>query len=342
MNEVYINGKFLTQQTTGVQMFAIEIVKELIKLEPNLKILAPKVDSIPVWAEQNIIFIGNKKGVLWEQFDPPQFLHRKGNPLLINLCNAAPIRYSNQIITLHDVAFIDHPEWFSKKFVWWYKFMIKKIISSPKKVITVSNFSRQRIEEVYPITKGNIKVIPNGSPTDLSSIHSDIKQKYILTTGSLDPRKNLKTIIKAFTNAQLTGWKLKIAGVENASFNSIEKTNHPDIEWLGYVERSELLNLYSKASIYVSASLYEGFGIPVLEAMHAGCKIILSDISTYKELYPKNVYYFAPEDPNHLVELLKEVSELEISFVDYSDTISKYSYSNSAKLYLHEINNITL
>ena len=116
---IYINARFLTQKVTGVQRYAIEICKLLPKevLEKKIIFVAPaKAKLNPLFEKFNCVVIGKFEGQLWEQIDLPIFLKKEGNPLLINFVGIGPIWYKNKIMTIYDLAFKHHPEWFSKVF----------------------------------------------------------------------------------------------------------------------------------------------------------------------------------------------------------------------------------
>ena len=169
---IYINAKFLTQKVTGVQRFAIEICKGLIKIEPNIVLLTPrKVINEELYPEFKIVSCGINKGNLWEQIDLPIFLNKRGTPLLLNLTNSAPLLYKNKIITIHDVAFEQDPSWFSFKFRTFYKFLIPKNIKRSKLTFTVSNFSNNEIIKYYKIKHSKIKVVFNFFNKNIFSIN---------------------------------------------------------------------------------------------------------------------------------------------------------------------------
>ena len=145
---IYLNGRYLTQQLTGVQRFAFEITKQLYKhyknkliiLLPNNVYICRAYKDIPF----NIKKIGITSGHLWEQIDIPIYLLRKSKPLLINLTNSAPIFYSNKISTIHDLS-VFHTNWYNKYYSLFYKFMISRLISNSINILTVSQFTKKCI-----------------------------------------------------------------------------------------------------------------------------------------------------------------------------------------------------
>lgn len=158
-----INSRFLTQQITGVQRFAIEIslrLKDMLK--DNVLFVAPNnIVQFEIAKQLNVKIIGKHTGHLWEQWDLPKWLKHNGSPLLLNLCNLAPLRYKNKISTIHDVSFVRFPQTYSRKFLLLYQFIIPKIILSSKLILTVSQFSKDEIVDVYKTDDKKIVVVYN-------------------------------------------------------------------------------------------------------------------------------------------------------------------------------------
>jgi glycosyltransferase involved in cell wall biosynthesis len=203
MNHFYINGKFLTQPLSGVQRYAAEISKHLSYLTTDFSVVTSyeKIEA-GIIPENNMVRIGQKTGPLWEQFSLPTFLNRKHRPLLLNLCNMAPVFYKNKIVCIHDISFIRNPSWFSTSFYRYYKTLIPLIIKSSKHLITVSEFSRSEIIDYYKIQEDKISVIPGGIasaflPSDqlVPASISLQRRPFFLFVGSIDPRKNLLTLL---------------------------------------------------------------------------------------------------------------------------------------------------
>ena len=349
MQEVWINARFLTQQISGVQRFAIELSQELKLLYPNINFVAPKnIIHDDIAKKLEVVTIGDRNGQLWEQYDLLKFLKNKNNPLLINLCNSAPIKYRNNIVTLHDLAFIKNPNWFSFYFRIWYRYLIPQICKKAKHIFTVSEFSKNEIETNLDIDSKNITVIYNGLSKELiehkiSKEDININKKFILTVGSINPRKNIKSLITAFNSLNLEDYELLIVGAENANFKDEElPLTNDKVRFLGFVDDQKLWTLYSQAELFVYPSLYEGFGIPVLEALYFECPTIVAPLEVYKEIYGnfdvKLSYtngHYTENYANSIREKLNEgLNKKQIP----QEIINKYSYSESAK----KINQIIL
>jgi len=313
--EIYINARFLTQKTTGVQRFAIEIAKNLHQLNPAIKFIAPKnIIHHDLAEELGVISFGFLKGHLWEQIELPIYLSTKGNPLLINFCNTAPLLYQNKIVSIHDLAFMVNPKWFSKKFATFYNYLIPQIAKSAKHIITVSNSSKKEIENLIGINPTKISVVYNGitfkSSTGINQPEAINKTNYFLTVSSIDPRKNLQKLIEAFITWNPKDLKLVVIGGKNNNFSEASITAHDSIVALGYVSDQELINYYQHAICFVYPSLYEGFGLPPLEALAFGTNVIASDIPSIREVCNDSILqYFDPNNTESIIAALRFASE---------------------------------
>lgn len=328
---IIINGRFLTQGITGVQRFAHEIIRELDNIvnRGEYKILAPKNIIYEELKYKNIEIeiCGNLVGHLWEQLELP-FYVRKNKGQLLNLCNTAPI-INPGIVTIHDIQTRVHPEFFSKKFVLWYNLMNKFNIKNSKKIITVSEFSKNEIIKYYGVSSKKINVIYNGwqhmdriERDESILIRLNIKtEEYILGVSSMNPNKNFKYILGL---AKLhPEYKFVIVGKKNSNVfkdESIEELKN--LTWAGYVSDEELKSLYANAKAFIFPSFYEGFGIPPLEAIACGCKnIFVSNTSCLPEIYKNGVIYMNP----------KKVQKQKEEIIKPKELLRLYSWKKSVK-----------
>lgn len=336
-NKIYINARFLTQETTGVQRFAIEISK-ILKSQFSDKYIwvSPKNilnDEIAKLLE--VVEIGNFSGHLWEQIELPSYLKKNESSLLLNLCNTAPVFYSNKISTIHDMAFFENPLWFSKKFATFYRFLIPRIIRSSKKILTVSKFSKNEIIKYTSTPKENIDIVYNAVSKEFTNNQIQ-KEDYILTVGSLNPRKNLNTLIEGFQMIEDDSVKLVITGSKDKVFANDyyhhQINENTNIVFTGHLNDNELLELYQKAKVFVFPSLYEGFGIPPLEAMACGVPVITSNIPVFRELYKDSALFFSStEELTSKLKLLITNIDLQNKLVDRGlNQVEKYSWESSA------------
>ncbi len=348
---VFINGRFKHQPLTGVQRFAEELTIELAQHRGKYVVLLvhKKVAKTHI-ATQLVAF---KNGVLWEQLILPFYLKIRGNPLLINFCNSAPMLYNNQIVTLHDVAFKEHPSWFSENFVRWYNFLIPKIIKRSKHVLTVSRFSKSEIEKYYKISPTKITVLYNGVPqfAQLKNTEKPIVEgKYALCVGSISERKNQLKLIEAFLKMKNPTFTLVFAGGYNpAVFNNqqhlIEQMEASEsIVFIQNPTDLALTNLYKFATFTIYVPLYEGFGIPVLESVAFGKPVLLSDIPVFNELFSEIALFTPAHDADKMKEAMLElVDSIDLwkhKIEKFDCEKSEYSYAKSAIKLNNVVNSI--
>ncbi|AFK05414.1 glycosyl transferase group 1 [Emticicia oligotrophica DSM 17448] len=314
---IVVNCRFLTQNITGVQRFAIEICKNLKKIEPNIVFVAPhNIIHVDIASELNIVVIGKLSGQIWEQIELPIYLKYKNNPLLINLANTAPIFYTNNVITLHDIAYLVYPEAYSKKFLFWYKFMIPKLLRRAKCIFTVSEFSKNEICRFYDIQPERISVVYNAVSSEFTNkkcIDENKRETFFLALSSLSERKNLISLFKAFNivSEQKHDVKLFVIGdkVSN-SFNTLDVSNYitnGKIVFLGRISDEQIVEYYSNALAFIFPSFYEGFGIPPLEAQACNCPIIVSNQSSLPEIFRNSALYCNPYSVQSIADSMLQI-----------------------------------
>lgn len=336
MSNIYINARFLTQNITGVQRFALEICQELIKLRDDIVLLVPSTfESNPLFKSLPLKIIGNKSGLYWEQIELPNFLNKQGNPLLLNLCNRAPIFYKNNIIVLHDMIFKRYPKTVSLGFGLFYKFMVPILIKRAKKILTVSQFSKQEILYFYPKCHSDIEIIYNAVDKKFKP-HYDNRhnERYLLAVSSDFPHKNFESLVKAFLLLNHPSLKLKIVGSKGSIASQYQ--NEKTIDFLGRVSDEQLIELYQNAYAFVFPSLYEGFGIPPLEAQACGCPVISSNLSVMPEVLGDSVIYFNPKEINDIKEKMNLLLEDEYLYKELVtkglQNVARFSWADSAQI----------
>lgn len=338
--KLFINARFLTQPITGVQRFAIEISKQIIKNFPDVHFIAPKNILHSDLAEEfKVITTGNFSGHLWEQLELPMFLKKQNSSYLLNLANTAPIYYPYNFIVIHDMAVFDFSSAYSSLFKEYYQFILPRIGKSAKKVFTVSSFSQERIKAHLGISS---IIIPNSVNQKFSQSGTLIKDKYILAVSSLDPKKNFPGLINGFLSSNIKDHTLRVIGSSNRVFNKSSQVNHyNNITFTGYIKDEELKQLYQNATAFIYPSFYEGFGIPPLEAMASGCPTIVSDIPSLREVCGDASIYVNPYDISDIANKLREVcynSELQTYLHKKGlENIRRFSWEDSSLKLMHYI-----
>lgn len=342
--KIYINGRFLTQRITGVQRYALEMTKALDSLISDDKslqkqeyiLIAPN-DVLYNIELKNMSFIqrGVLKGHLWEQLELPIY-SRDG--FLMNFCNCAPLLKRNQTVTIHDAAVSAVPQAFSLAFRTWYKLMFMWLGRRLKQIFTVSEFSKKELHKYYGIPLNKIHVTYNGID-HIKNLEVDegiidregLKdKKYILAVSSMNPSKNFPLILDVARI--MPEVEFIIAGGSNAKvFKSAGLDVPQNARLIGYVSDEELMALYRHASVFVYPSLYEGFGIPPLEAMVCGCPVIVSDIEVFHEVYGDSVEFCNPCRVESWMLRIKHILSFENYFKYKTELLCKYKWNIAAK-----------
>lgn len=309
---LYVNGRFLCNKMDGISRFSLEICKQLKRLGLDFKIVIPKWLEYENEESFEIVRFGSLKSHFWEQIDLLRFLKTKGNPLLLNLSGLGPLFYNNQIITIHDLSFYENKKWFSKSYTLFYSIATPVLARNALKILTVSNFSKIEIIKYLKIDEKKIEVIYNAAADDgENSIHSRdvspivnsiLNDKYVLAVSSIDPRKNLQRLIDSFLELNLENYKLVLVGKTSNHFNVKLSADSRNVIFTGFVSDSELSILYKKCEFFIYPSLYEGFGIPPLEAMKNDCAVIVSQIPSMQEVCGDAVLYVNPYDKKDIGE----------------------------------------
>lgn len=338
---IVVNARFLTQPISGVQRYAIEICKELKKHFNDIVFISPKcILHEDVAKELNVITFGRLNGHLWEQVELPYYLKKNKNPLLICLANTAPILYKNKITVLHDIAFERFPRNFSWKFRYTYRFLIPRIVRSSIVMLTVSEFSRDEISDVYGVSKEKVRVVYCAVASKFVPKKNNIvKESYLLAVSSLNYQKNFHSLIQAFNKLENKTIKLYLVGAINKNFANPQLVkdieSNERIVFLGRINDDELISLYSNAECFIYPSLYEGFGIPPLEAQSCGCPCVISNAASLPEVGGDSVIYCNPysvEDISVQIEKVINSTDLQEKLVLLGfDNVKRFSWKESSK-----------
>jgi glycosyltransferase involved in cell wall biosynthesis len=301
-NKFTINGRFLTQNVTGVQRYAREITSILTRTKGNelFSVVTPRLVSGVPFNQFGATPVGRLSGHLWEQAELPYFTR---DQLLLNLCNTGPLCHRNQVTVIHDAAVFAAPSGFSKNFLAWYRYLLPRICRRSRLVVTVSEFSKTQLVKYCGADSRCIAVVPNGvDHIDRIDIDPDTLQKFhledhpfVLGVGSLHPNKNFGLFIKVAEALAEMGVEFVVAGGGDSQVFADAGLASDQVRFLGYVTDGELKALYTHAACLVFPSFYEGFGIPPLEAMRCGCPVIASDAASLPEVCGDAALYASPD-----------------------------------------------
>jgi len=249
-------------------------------------------------------------------------------PDLVHVQYTAPIACpSPVVVSVHDISFLEHPEYFTWVRAQQLRFTVSRTIKRAARVITPSEFSRRRLLEAYDPDPSKVSVVPIAVSSTFRPISHEsalrwvsdrfqIREPYVLTVGDLQPRKNQIGLIRAFeelvrTHPQLPH-KLVIVGKQTWFADRIMDTATQSsvadrIVFTGFVNDDELLQLYNACQLMVFPSFYEGFGLPILEAMACGRAVACSNTSSMPEVANAAALLFDPENQGEIVRAMRDV-----------------------------------
>jgi glycosyltransferase involved in cell wall biosynthesis len=287
---------------------------------------------------------------LWEQIELP-FYAKDG--LLFSPANIGPFFHGKQVVTIHDTSIYVFPDAYSKTFRLKYDAIFKRLASVAKKILTISEFSKREIHDRLNVPLDRIECVLSGGDHFLKIIpDNDILNQYnldetpyFLGVSSQSKHKNTQGLIRAFQLLNRTDIKLLLVG---GNFSSVFINNKQDLPrntiQLGYVSDAELSALYRNAKALVFPSFFEGFGLPILEAMSLGCPVICSNTSSLPEVGGDAVLYINPDDPETIVDqmrtLLESVELQEKLSADGKIQANRFKWMNTATKVLFELKNL--
>ncbi|WP_285017309.1 glycosyltransferase family 1 protein [Novosphingobium sp. fls2-241-R2A-195] len=312
---LFINGRFLVQQATGVQRAAREVTVALDRLlgrgavDADVTLLAPPGP----WVQRlsldyiKVETVGRFGGVLWEQFDLPGYA--RGGTLLC-LGNSAPARSLTErdtdvVVMVHDVSFLDHPGAYKLTYRIGHRMMLPLLMRAARAIVTVSETERERLVRLAPAAAPRISVAPNGGwSTDIAASTGEVEglppPGYGLYVGSLSHRKNFaRTLEAAIRLAREDGLHFVFVGATGRVLRQ-PRCDVPDdvadrIHFLGQVnDAASLARIYRDARFLLFPSLYEACPLPPVEAAHFGCPVVVSNIPSMWERCGRGVIYCDP------------------------------------------------
>jgi glycosyltransferase involved in cell wall biosynthesis len=323
-----INGLVTPPQPVGIGNYIRELVRALQEYRPELRItiigfkyykntifsgvkLSKTTQVLELPISYSPRFLSLPWTVLWMRFKLNRLLNKLDADVFWHPNTAyLPKLQIPTIITIHDLLECDTNEYgFASSY--YRKWVLEKFDFRASAIVTVSDFSAERIRFHYPNLSSRIHVIPPFVKIKANT-EQVVKEKLVLCVSNMKPYKNLITLIRAFQESELpkNGWKLVICGNITDDY---KKANgfygDTTIITTGYIDEISLKQWYKRAKVYVSPSTYEGFDLPVWEAMNSGCKLVLSDIGVHKSDELVSSLFFSPKSHNDLVSLFSKMHE---------------------------------
>lgn len=360
--KIFINGRFLSQEITGVQRVAKELIMAIDALLEEDESLSKKFQFVLLTPSEHLGPLPTRKiahkvvmgggGHRWEQLGLPFALGARD--LLISLCNTGPLAHRHQIVLIHDAAVFARPCGYRKAFVAWYRMMQWGLRLRGASIATVSEFSRLELARFMRMPKDSIFIIRNGvghlrevEPDSSKLVELGVSSKrYVLAVGSIHPNKNLQVLMEAWRRLSDQTLTLVMVGGDNRRiFEANDVRSIDDVRnilFTGRVTDSQLAALYRHALCFVFPSLYEGFGLPPLEAMTLDCPVISSNAAAMPEVLQEAPEYFSPGSVDELVATLRRVNgseDIRASMIERGRYVAeRYDWRESAR---HLIKHIT-
>jgi glycosyltransferase involved in cell wall biosynthesis len=324
---IMFNGKFLSARPTGVHRVAGELITHIDRLlsrrvaegsaaERRWSLVCPRDAHEPLGLE---VIQRRRAGVLtwqpWEQLELP--LIARG-AVLVNLCNLAPLSHSRSVTLIHDAQVFLTPRSYSKAFLAWYRFALPRIGAGAARLVTVSDYSRDRLAESGVAPWDAISVVPNGvdhlaevaaEPAILGRLGL-ARRGFVLGAANAQSHKNVAVLFEAFADPALGGLTLVLAGADGAeAFAAAGAPPPPDVVFAGRVSDAELRSLYENAACLAFPSTTEGFGLPPLEAMLLGCPAVVAPCGALPEVCGDAALYAPHDDAAAWAHAIRSLAE---------------------------------
>lgn len=344
-----INGRFVVRKLTGQERFATELLRELDKIceKDEFVLVVPEyAETLPDYKNIKIVKYGKVKSHFWEQISLYHYC-KKHHLVSVNLTSTCPLLDCG-IVCCHDAAAYEIRELLTQNLYGrlsyiWHQMMIGAVKRSKYPIITVSHYSKSRLSKFMKVPKSRFHIISNAWQHYLrvnedESIFEKLPKgyergEYFMALSSLSPQKNFVWVKEvAKRNPQK---KFLIVGrAEGFTKLGTDDLLESNLHFTGYLTDGEIKSLMKGCRAFIHPAVYEGFGIPPIEALSCGAELIVSTAACLPEVYGNSAHYIDPHNYDvDLDELLKE------PVAPASQVLDKYSWSSEAKKLLNLLRN---
>jgi len=356
--KIAIIGDALDYQYAGIYYYTKELINALARLDKKNEYWIVREKSTGDFSENvKELIIPSKKipgaGAYRLFVSIPKILTKKGVDIVVEPRHFGPFnlpKHIKRVTVIHDLSPLHNPEWHQFLSSKLQQLFLPTILKRADHIITNSKFTAQDVIKYFPFTKNKTTGILLGKENffkpqfhQATLTRFGLDTPYLLHTGTIEPRKNLSILVKAFeqikkeksTDLQLVlvgklGWKSESLQ-QQINVSPFKK----EIKLLGYVERAALPTIYTGARAFVYPSHFEGFGLPVLEAMSCGTPVIVSNVSSLPEIVGTSGLTFLANNQAQLIKKINQVLDKESLQQDLSEKslqqAAKFSWDKTAQ-----------
>ena len=290
----------MRREIGGVERWARELSERLPRLRPErYAVIRPPAA------------LAYKAGQAWEQIALP--LAARGSTLLLSPANLAPLAGRGTVVVIHDAAPFRAPDWYGRVYGAWHRALVPRIARGARLVIVPSEFVRTELAGLFGLDTTRVQAIHPGVDAGFADASESepllrrlgLEGPYVLALGTDSPRKNLGLLDRIAPRLEAGGLQVAIAGSERAY---LPRSAPGSARRLGYVPEADLPALYASAAAFAMPSLYEGFGLPCIEAMAAGTPVVAANRAALPEACGGAALLADPDDPDAFGAALLEAA----------------------------------
>lgn len=339
-----VDGSFFAQCLSGIQRYSIELLAALDRIAPPglVEIVTPQGVETPHYTNLKVVPFGTHRGGIWQQLDYPKYLKQRGAKGLAT-CNVIPLFGFSGIAVVHDVCYRARRDFYTGSLrdrlsAAWHCLQYRRIAQKAERIITVSEFSKSEITKYYGVPASKMDVVYNAwqqmqrlaPDEEIFAHHPELKPgAYYFSMANLLKNKNFPWVLRAAKAKPDAVFAIAGGGSLAAEAERLGLADLPNVLYLGYVSDGAAKALMAHCKAFLFPTLYEGFGIPPLEAVACGApQIIVSDTPCMREVYGDCAAYIDLA-ANH-----GDVDAVTPAQTDPAALLEKYSWDKSAAVLL--------
>lgn len=334
--KIGLNARYLQRRMTGIERYISELIKNVTLIDDTKQFVLFFCGHEPIpdlKLSKNVSTYISRKNtknrslrIIWEQFLLAKELKENQISLFHGPSFVAPLlKPCKYVVTVHDLSYYLFPKSLTGITRLYFSVFLPYSLKKADKIIADSHSTKKDIMRLFRISETKIKVIHLGIDKLYTSVKNkrflgeiktkyNLPQKFILFTGMLSPRKNLPRMLRAFSSIKKNGWphKFVIVGAKGWLYDSIfaqvKKLNlEKEVIFTEYVPDKDLPAFYTLADLFMFSTLYEGFGLPILEAMACGCPVVTSTTSSMPEVAGKAALLVNPRDTKAIADAIESI-----------------------------------